>query len=369
MGHDPPRVSRSVAVAVVVAATLLLGVGSGVRMSVVYASRGRSIPWGDALFSGLLDWTLWACLLPGIVWLVRRFRIEVGRIVVGLVVHGLGGAAFALVHVALFAGASAAVREWRFGGGSFADELGSGLSMQLPAGLAVYWAIALAVHALDLVLRVRVEETRRARLEATQAEARLEALRARLRPHFLFNALNGVLALVRRDPERAERMLLRLSHLLRVGFRDDRSELVRLEEELELVGAYLDVQRERIGERLDVRVDVPAALLAERVPTLVLQPLVENAVEHGVAGRADAGVVEIRAVADDGRLRLEVLDDGRGPDGSTGAGTGLGLGATRERLRLLYHDGASLVVEARPGGGTRVAVELPRTTQSAPEAS
>jgi signal transduction histidine kinase len=222
----------------------------------------------------------------------------------------------------------------------------------------------LAARQIDLV-RVSQERLdrrlREQRMHRLATEAELRALRAQLNPHFLFNALNTVGHLIQTAPGRAFQTLLRLTGLLRGVLHRSDHEFMSLGEEIDLVTSYLDIERARFEERLTVHVDVPADLRHQTVPVLLLQPIVENAVKHGIAARREGGHVRIHALAVSGRLTIEIIDNGTGfsaPDRPEG----VGLSNIRQRLRAHYGDAAALVVMSEPGAGTTVLVELPLTT-------
>lgn len=212
-------------------------------------------------------------------------------------------------------------------------------------------------------LRRREEEARElalaaARLQTQLAEARLAALRTQLQPHFLFNALHAISALIHTDPEKADRMVERLSDLLRLVVEHDGRPLVPLREELEIVDRYLAIQQMRYGERLQVEREMERDALDARVPALLLQPLVENAVRHGIERKASGGRITLRALRDGALLHLAIEDDGPGPAAAR-PGNGVGLKNARARLEQLYGAKASLRLEPRQGGGTRAIVTLP----------
>jgi two-component system, LytTR family, sensor kinase len=187
--------------------------------------------------------------------------------------------------------------------------------------------------------------------------AQLGLLRARLQPHFLFNALHAVGVVAQRDPREAERMLALLGDLLRSSLAPRDTDLVSLRREVELLQPYLKLQHIRFGDRLQLRVDVAGATLAAAVPDLLLQPLVENALRHGIEQRAGPATIELHAERSGDRLRIRIRDDGRGV--AANAVEGVGLGTTRERLRALFGDTATLELTARPTGGAEVRIDLP----------
>jgi sensor histidine kinase YesM len=215
--------------------------------------------------------------------------------------------------------------------------------------------------------RVRAAELELAgvRLEAQLTRARVAALRGQLQPHFLFNTLNSISVLVSADPAGARTMIRRLSDLLRAMLSDSDRPTVPLRREVELLNAYLAIQMVRFGERLRVRVDVDAAAAECLVPTLVLQPLVENAIQYAVAEREEGGCVTIVGRLEGERLVLGVVDDGAGCSNGTARtenedeGRGVGHRNTRERLLAMYGASHAFVVDAAPGGGCEVRIELP----------
>lgn len=213
-------------------------------------------------------------------------------------------------------------------------------------------------------------ELRAERAERLKLEAQLAALRAQLDPHLLFNALNTVAALIPGDPAAAERTLLRLSELYRGLLAASRAEQHALERELELCRAYLDIERARFGERLDSSIEVADGVEPGQisVPVLILQPLVENAIRHGLAGRARGGALRVRVRRAGAALELEVADDGVGLGRSSQRGAGLALDTTRQRLELRYGGAASLALEPAPGGGTRALLRLPFPLSNVPDA-
>lgn len=216
------------------------------------------------------------------------------------------------------------------------------------------------LHAWEWYKRSREREVNAARLEQELSRARLERLESQLEPHFLFNTLNGISSLMYHDPARADRMLGRLSDLLRLTFERSPEPEVTLAEELEWLDWYLQIMQLRFGDRLTIRQEIAPDTLDLAVPRLLLQPLVENALKHGPARRAGAATLVISVHRDAERLSLSVEDDGPGvPDPATAVGNGVGLSNTRERLGTLYGDLGRLTLANRPEGGLVVAVQLP----------
>jgi LytS/YehU family sensor histidine kinase len=223
----------------------------------------------------------------------------------------------------------------------------------------VYAAIVGAAHLLDYYQKFRERELLASQLGVRLAEARLLVLRMQLHPHFLFNTLNAISALMHSDIGLADRMLARLAELLRATLADPGSQEVILRRELAFLTPYLEIEQARMGNRLTVTVDVPADLHAARLPYLVLQPLVENAIRHGIAPRPGPGRLAVRGRRRGGRLELEVADDGPGLPPAEAFSEGIGLSNTRARLRGLYGDDQSLTLRPGPDGGLTVTVSLP----------
>lgn len=234
--------------------------------------------------------------------------------------------------------------------------------------LAVAGAVATYATAWHERLAVRYSEAAHVRqqLEMRLARAQFERLKHQLQPHFLFNALNTITALIRIDARAAERTVNGLGELLRLSLDGRAEQEVRLDRELELLGYYVEIQRLRFQDRLSVSIDIEPRARQAYVPNLLLQPLVENAIRHGIGPRAAGGVVRVRAFCEDDRLRLCVADDGVGatltPQPEPQAREGIGLGNTRERLRYLYGELQRMTVTTAPGQGFTVEIELPLRT-------
>jgi signal transduction histidine kinase len=239
--------------------------------------------------------------------------------------------------------------------------------MELPVDLQGFAIMVVLIHGWRHVRRARAQEVRTARLEAGLARAELRNLRLQLQPHFLFNALNTISARMYDDPRGADEMLDRLAELLRVSLRTAERDELPLDEELDVLASYLALMHARFGDRLAVTLAIDPQARRALVPSLLLQPLVENAVRHGNAERVGRGAIAIAARRDGARLELAVEDDGPGTAGAAGdlpETLGVGLGATRERLQLLYGDDHAFAAGNRPGGGFRVALDLPFRTRA-----
>jgi len=312
------------------------------------------------LLMNLALWTGFALWTPAIFWLGGRFRF--GRHGWGraLAVHVPASLIITAVHLALVA----ALRHYlqqavRGSGPDLFDSVVQSYFRTLDQVLPIYWAIVGLQHAITYARQAREKEVRSAHLEARLMESQLQALQQQLHPHFLFNTLHAISTLVQRDPEKAEGMIERLSELLRLTLRKVGEQEVRLSEELEYLQAYLDIEEVHFGERLRIEYRIDAAALDAMVPTLVLQPLAENAIRHGIETMLRAGVLTIEAQADGDTLWLRVRDNGAGLVKDVTRREGVGLSNTRSRLDRLYGEHAALTVRDNPGGGVAVDIYLP----------
>jgi LytS/YehU family sensor histidine kinase len=225
--------------------------------------------------------------------------------------------------------------------------------------LPVYWALMGLQHALDYSRQAREREVRAARLEARLIESQLQALQQQLHPHFLFNTLHAISTLVHRDPDKADLMIERLSDLLRITLHKVGVQEVELAEELEYLRAYLDIEQVHFGSRLRLEYRLDAGAMDVLVPTLILQPLVENAIRHGLEPMVRPGTLGIEAQTDGETLRLRILDDGAGFAPNWQRVEGVGLANTRSRLERLYGQQAAFTIRDNPGGGVVVDIQIP----------
>ena len=309
---------------------------------------------GELLLSlgvGSLIWYACFASAPLFIWMSRRFPFAPKRRLSSLAVH--------VVVVALLAALTALLQyEVTYRGASIAPPLRAYMNVGLITGLLPFLTVAAAAHALEARSRAQERELEAERIRSQLAESRLEALTAQLQPHFLFNTLQGISTLITRDPVAADKMLTSLSDLLREVLRRGEKREVELSEELRVLESYLDISRSRFGERLSVTVAVDEAAGRALVPFFILQPLVENALHHGISSHAGAGSIEIAARRSGDQLLLSVSDDGPGtvtPD----AQRGIGLANTSARLRELYGDAHLLELGRPPEGGFRVKVMIP----------
>lgn len=275
-----------------------------------------------------------------------------------------------LIHAAVLLALSAASTTWNWGARSLLfPALGLGrydygrmplrYLMELPKGAILYVVILAFVVLLDRYRAARERELRVAHLEAGLARAQLQNLSAQLQPHFLFNALNAISSVMYEDVERADRMVTSLSELLRASLRASRDQQIALSEELEVLERYLELMRARFGERLRVEVDVDDDVRGAPVPAMLLQPIVENALQHGAPPPPEPARVVVRARRMGDRLMVEVRDNGPGLRGVVPIGKGVGLTNTADRLRAMYGDAQSLEFDDAAGGGLIVRMTMP----------
>jgi LytS/YehU family sensor histidine kinase len=313
--------------------------------------QGSQRPWGWIIAWQLSGWWSWA-LFTAPVWAFSAWAVRIRRPIAIIASH---------LPMALLIGGACAGFE-----GGVKAALGLYLTPHtivtgITDAVQMYWTFNLLVYAM---LAGFYHAWRASRLETQLVQARLDALVGQLQPHFLFNTLHTISAFVLEDPKQANRMITRLSELLRQSFNHERGPLVTLEEELELLDHYVAIQEARFGDRLRVTFRVDPSAGSAVVPTLLLQPLVENAIRHGAVPNGGVAEVEIAATRAGDRLHLEVRDNGPGlaaANGNGGSGWGLGLTNTRARLSELY--GAShrfdLMDAAPPATGAVATIEIP----------
>jgi two-component system, LytTR family, sensor kinase len=317
-----------------------------------------TVPVGQALAAGTSS-TLPAALLgTQVIALCRRFPWKRGRRSVFALVHGFAAVTFTILWAAAIAG------EIRLAGTErdAASFLSDGLAWQLVIGLLTYGVIAGVAYASAAFRRQEEQERAAARAETLLLKAELAALRARLDPHFLFNVLQTIGALIEHQPQDAHTALELLGRLLkrRLDATRDTDEDASLAEELEDVREYCALERLRLGPRLEVVEEIEPATLELTVPRFTLQPLVENAIRHGIAPRAAPGRLALSAMRDGEAWTLSVSDDGVGADLlRVEASTGVGLSVVRERLRLRHGSGSTFAVRTAPGHGFTATLRIP----------
>ena len=301
---------------------------------------------------------IWALLTPLVMWTARHFPVRGSQRTRNVLLHLVAVHVFVLLHVLLFTGVSrlfggAAQRAIPFG------RLFSGYLLSWFVLDVIVFCSVVAVHHAVIYYRVSQDRALRAsQLEARLAQSQLQMLRMQLQPHFLFNTLNSISALMHRDVRRADSMIVALSDLLRMSLRTTGKQEVPLQEELDFLQRYIEIMTLRFGDRLSVDVEVEPELLDARVPSLVLQPLVENSIRHGFGDVRARGRVEVTVAKTGNVLRCVVTDDGRGLP-TDGFREGVGLSSTRARLRHLYGDEHLFELRNRPEGGARATLAIP----------
>ncbi len=323
------------------------------------------MPLGDIVVLSLTEWLLWVPLAFYLVWLAHRFPFDQRRWLGSVSLMVLFSVVCSVVKVAMDVPVQLFLRPAHsWGMLKFEDALGLFLILFFARFLIyvlISWAVLGIAHAVEHYRKFRERELRASQLETRLAQAQLQVLKMQLHPHFLFNTLNAISALIHQDVDVADRMLARLGELLRLTLENAGTQVVSLRQELEFIGPYLEIQQSRLGSRLAVRLDIDPEAMDARVPNLVLQPLVENAIQHGIAPRPGGGRIELSARRQGDRLLLQVRDDGPGlrePDRPTGQ-RGVGLANTRARLEQMYGADHSLRLANHPEGGLAVTVELP----------
>jgi two-component system, LytTR family, sensor kinase len=321
---------------------------------------GAEVSWGYALRTTMISSYLWIPLTVGIFWVAHRYPLERAVLARSLPVHAVAGVLIAALRTLLVLGLNPVV-------GWYADlpPFSKLLFFSFDKTFFLYCMIVGVAHAAVYAERWRQREVLASRLREQLARSELQALKAQLHPHFLFNTLNAVSTLMHRDPEAADRMLARLGDLLRLSLEGAAAQEVPLREEIRFLEPYLEIEQTRFEDRLAVAWSVEPETLDALVPHLLLQPLVENALRHGIAPRAAPGRVEIAAWIAGGRLRLRVRDDGVGLAGGRTRGLGVGLSNTRNRLSQLYGAGHRFELRAGEPDGVVVEVELPHRRMEA----
>ena len=355
--------SRRISLFRIFAVATGLGIFSGLQaFNYVALFTDRAQPFHLLLALNITYWYAWAVLVPGMLWMSRRYRfgrhtwkraaaMHVGGVVVFTLAHAVLWVTCRVLIMEAFAGRE--VSWWTY----FQELFFKNFDWEM----MTYWAVIGLSHALDFHRESQERELTAAQLRTRLAEANLQALQRQLHPHFLFNTLNTISALMHRDTEAADAMLERLGDLLRLTLDRVGTQHVSLKDELDFLRKYLEIEKTRFAERLQVHIEVDLDTLDAAVPNLVLQPLVENALRHGIGPKIGGGRVDISARRDGQDLRLEVRDNGVGLT-SDAFHKGVGLTNTRSRLEHLYGDRYRFECHTPPGGGLLVTVVIPFTS-------
>ena len=303
---------------------------------------------------------IWGIILsPAVFWLCNRFPIEKDNWVRTVPIHLLGTLGVAVTHASL---------RTLFDPITYPNEHRERSLKMFSAyflangyeDLWMYWLFAFLALSLVYYRKYMEREVSAAELQGQLARSQLQMLKMQLHPHFLFNTLHSISALMQRDVRAADRMLAQLSDLLRITLETNGTDLVTLKRELELVSSYVEIEKTRFQDRLSIEFDIDPGVLDAKVPSMLLQPLIENAVRHGIAKRSGSGRIEVRATRKANRLRITVLNDAPPPEAvQDSQGTGIGLTNTVARLRYLYRDKHRFQSRRDELGRFEVCIEIP----------
>jgi len=333
-------------------ACMLMGFIFSGQLRLMSMTGGFKMNWPDILRWELTRWCLWAFLLPILFHLSRRFPLRPGSGKRFFLVHMSAAILLSLTHLILFSLAywllaRIVIRDTEFDPQRIFQMI---FSIDFHIGILVYW-IVLSAHQAIAYARYTSE------LRSQLISAQLDSLKMQLHPHFLFNTLNSISALLHKDVESADEMIGELGNFLRLTLQNRTSQEVRLEEELKFLRSYLEIERVRFRNRLTVEIEIEPQTLDARVPHLILQPIIENAIRHGIAPRADAGRIEVRSHKANHHLHVQILDDGPGLHETPSEG--IGLRNVRERLQRLYGADHEFHISNRPEGGLLVEMKIP----------
>jgi signal transduction histidine kinase len=349
-----------------------LHIVSAVRARSDLGNTSQSFELAEIFVEVLVECATWAVLTLVVFWLARRFPFGQGRWPRSLAVHLAACFVCGLVQTAVMVEAAEIIRQHGPRPSFSGNVLFYFYVANLNNNMFFYWAILALAHVLNYYRQLRERELRSSQLEARLAQTQLQILKMQLHPHFLFNTLNAISALIHKDVELADRMIARLGDLLRTTLDSAGIQEVPLAQELAFIEPYLEIEQARLGPRLSVYLDIDPAARNASVPNLILQPLVENAIRHGIAPRAEPGTIEIHAQRQNGFLHLTVQDDGPGMRTPVDSVPGIGLANTRARLEKLYGAGQRLELSNRPQGGLHVDITIPfkeATERASEEAS
>ena len=354
-------------------AAIWLGIGlfDACQTVVVMRAEGMHHAWVRLFVTQLLSWLPWALATPLVLRLGQRFSPAQWRRVSTWGAHLSACAMIGLVYAAWTAALEELLNPWAMAPSPdpFMELWLHKFYSGLLSYVILYGIIFMVGYMLDSRERLALQQAETARLNEQLSKAQLTALRRQIEPHFLFNTLNAIAGLVReKSNDDAVSMIARLSDFLRRVVEDSDRQQVTLAEELEFAQKYLDIQKVRFAERLQVSVNVPSELFPAQVPSLILQPMVENAVKHGIAKRVQGGAIGIAALRSGGKLTLKVSNDGPSlPAGWENTRSGVGISNTRTRLQGLYGDAFELNMRNRDTGGVEVLLSLPFVSPSSKE--
>src|SRR6476646_9126261 len=352
------RTRRLLQWALIFAAWTLIVVTFSVQAYVFAVARGRPDNFWHEFLVASSAWYIWAALTPLVLYFCRRFRITSDNWVPTVLMHLIAGIAISFLQLAIQVRLNYIINPgykmgyWRV--------LYFCATFKGHINLLTYWVIVALNHGIYYYEQSRTRELAWSRMEADLANAQLQVLNMQLHPHFLFNTLHSISTLISHDPQAARQMVLRLSDLLRASLNKIDQPEVPLHQELELLECYISIEQTRFKDRLIIEKEVHPSALACAVPTMILQPLVENAVRHGIGKHRQADRVAIVAQRTNGRLLLEVRNCvGSVENGGPAPVRGIGLANTRARLEQLYGSQYSFEIANRESGGVAVKLSLP----------
>jgi two-component system LytT family sensor kinase len=317
------------------------------------------VSFSELLLSVLGECLIWAVLTFGILWLARRFPLGHGKWLRSLAVHFVACLVCAFLAAVLSALVAEVIRKEIPKPTITVNVLLLYFVAKLSNNIFFYGAILAVGNIFNYHRQWRERELAASQLEAKLAQTQLQILKMQLHPHFLFNTLNAISALIHQDVELADRMIARLGDLLRTTLDNANQQEVPFKQELDFIQPYLEIEKARLGTRLTVDLQIDAAVMDAQVPNLILQPLVENAVRHGIAPRLTPGRLHIQAGRENGFLHLTVADSGPGLRALPEVIKGIGLANTRARLEKLYGLNQRLDLSDGPDGGLRVDITIP----------
>jgi two-component system LytT family sensor kinase len=347
----------------ILCAWTIVGLLFAAQQIVVEKVQGSQVHWVIEGALELVDWYIWAACTPLVIGLAKRFPLTGPRLARHIALHTI---------VSLMMAPLVSVHEYFLSLGllrfvfhitgpdvhHFLSSFGVGVLFMSFTGILTYWLVVGLYQSMHFYQVAMERETIAAQLETQLSHAELENLKSQLHPHFLFNSLHTIGTLMQEDVDAASHLLVCLGDLLRMAL-ERRENEITLQSELEFVGKYLEIEQTRFHDRLRVHMDVPPDLLAVYVPSLALQPLVENAIKHGISFDSAAGRLEIAAKLHNGRVWLCVRDDGPGPATGSRLRFGVGLTNVQSRLKQLYGDESSLELSGGNGRGCEAIIIIP----------
>jgi sensor histidine kinase YesM len=326
----------------------------------------RPVPLAESMAVQFSYVYIWALVTPLVLWLAARFRLEPEHWRRNLLLHVLYSTACVVLVGCLLYAFNTIYFDRPRGTTSALWLVYRNIVLNASENYGIYGLILLARHALDYYRRYTAGERRAAQLQTQLAEAQLQALKMQLQPHFLFNTLHSISALVYTDVEAADKMIARLGDFLRLTLENSGTQEVSLQQELEFLKCYLEIERIRFQDRLTTTFRIDAQALDTQVPNLILQPIVENAIRHGIAPRSTPGRIDILAERKNGTLRIRIKDNGSGlslnQSLERNGKEGVGLANTRARLEQLYGAAHRFELANDPRGGLIVTLEIPSET-------